>query len=231
MAKNKSKKLSGFAELMAEIQAGKPTIPVVDGKIERKYYLIVSQGTETEVLYFKYLASLLPNKMVKVDTKGHSKDTIAVVKKAIDLREEKRKNRSTPCYDEVWAVFDKDDFTDTDYEKAIALAEREGIESGHSNECFELWFILHFGSLDAAIGRKMYFERLSNILKTSYAKSDAEICKKVHGTNNVNIAIGRGHKLEALHAGKPPAQWNPYTRVYKLVERLMAHIENREAKY
>lgn len=223
--------MSGFAKLMAEVQAGKPTIPVVDSRTARKYYLIVSQGTETEVLYFKYLASLLPNRMVRVDTRGHSKDTVAVVKKAIELRNERRKNRSTPHYDEVWAVFDKDDFTDADYEKAIALASKEGIESGHSNECFELWFILHYGSLDVPVSRKVYFERLSDVLNTNYVKNDPEICKKIHNALSVKKAIGNAFKLEKLHAGKSPAQWRPYTRVYRLVDRLMGHIENRQAKY
>jgi hypothetical protein len=231
MAKNKSKELSGFAKLMAEVKAGTPTVPVIDSKTERKYYLIVSQGAETEVLYFRYLASLLPNKMVQVDTKGHSKDTVAVVRKAVELREQRKKNRSTPMYNEVWALFDKDDFTDKDYEKAIVIADSEGIESGHSNECFELWFILHFGTLDAAISRKVYFERLSKLRGTDYAKNDPGICEFIHTNGNVTKAIDRAHSLEALHYGKQNAAWNPYTRIYKLVDRLMAHIENREAKY
>ncbi|MRG47066.1 hypothetical protein GFS24_18225 [Chitinophaga sp. SYP-B3965] len=231
MAKNKSKELSGFAKLMADIKAGTPTVPVINSKAERKYYLIVSQGTETEVLYFKYLASLLPNKMVQVDTKGHSKDTVAVVKKAVDLREQRKKNHNAPAYDEVWALFDKDDFTDTDYEKAIALANSEGIESGHSNECFELWFILHFGTLNAAISRKVYFERLSKLRGADYEKNDTGICEFVHTKGDVTKAIDRAHSLEALHNDKHNAAWNPYTRVYRLVDRLMAHIENREAKY
>lgn len=231
MAKNKSKELSGFAKLLAEIKAGRPTVPVIDSKAERKYYLIVSQGTETEVQYFKYLASLLPNKMVQVDTKGHSKDTVAVVRKAVELREQRKKNYNTPPYNEVWALFDKDDFTDKDYEKAIELANSERIESGHSNECFELWFILHFGTLDAAIDRKAYFEKLSKLMKKGYTKNDPSICEFIHTKGNVTKAIERAHALGELHNGKENAAWNPYTRVYKLVDRLMAHIENRAAKY
>lgn len=228
MAKSKKKELS-FNQMLAELTASKPIVPVVNSKEERKYYLIVSQGTETEVLYFNYLATHLPNKMVSVEAKGYSKDTVAVVKRAVELREQRKKNRNIPPYSEVWAVFDKDDFKD--YDKAIALASQKGIESGHSNECFELWFVLHFGDLESALGRKVYFERLTKVLKTEYTKNDTAICEMIHTKGNVNKAITRGHSLEKYHSGKKPVEYNPYTRVYILVERLMAHIENREPKY
>ncbi|GAA3928903.1 hypothetical protein GO495_06420 [Chitinophaga oryziterrae] len=226
MTKNKSKEKSDFKGFLENLTASKPTVPAVGTKPDKQYFLVVSQGTETEILYFKYLASLLPPKIVSIETKGHSKDTIAVVRKAVELRELRQKNTHMPNYNEVWALFDKDDFTDKDYEIAISFANKEGIESGHSNECFELWYLLHFADLESAIGRKVYFERLSKLLNTNYSKSEPTVCERIHKEGDVKRAIVRGKRLEALHNGKNAAAASPYTRIYILVERLLKYLEN-----
>ncbi|MCF6404881.1 RloB family protein [Chitinophaga filiformis] len=227
MAKNKSKEQNSFNKMLADLKASKPTVPVVGTKADRKYYLIVSQGTETEILYFKFLATLLPPRTVIVETKGHSKEPKAVVNKAIEPKERRRKDRSIPDYHEVWAVFDKDDFTDRDYNDAIRHAAKEGIESGHSNESFELWYVLHFADLEAALGRKVYIERLSKVLNAAYEKNLASIAETIHTKGDVKRAIQRGKALEALHTGKSAAASTPYTRIYVLVDRLMSHLDNR----
>jgi len=227
MSKNKSKEQSSFNEMLADLKASKPAVPAIGTKADRKYYLIVSQGTKTEILYFNFWDKLLPPRTVKVEAKGHSKDPIAVVNKAIELKEERRKNRSMPDYHEVWALFDKDDFTDKDFNAAVQLATKGGIESGHSNESFELWYVLHFADLEAALGRKVYIERLSKVLNAEYEKNQASIAETIHTKGNVKRAIKRGKALEALHAGKSAAASTPYTRIHVLVDRLMNHLDNK----
>jgi hypothetical protein len=231
MAKGQKNKQQNepFAEMMARLVAEKATKPVVASREDRKYFLIVSEGTRTEKLYFEYLGKQLPANMVNtVVVDGAGINTVAVVRRAMMLREQRSKNKNAPDYDEVWAVYDKDDFPAKDYRAAIELARKEGIESGHSNESFELWYVLHFADLEAAVGRKVYIERLSNVLKVDYKKSDATIAPLIHKNGNINKAIARGYQLEQLHAGTAAANASPYTRVYVLAERLMAYIENRK---
>lgn len=45
-------------------------------------------------------------------------------------------------FDDVWCVFDVDEFQDVT--PAVALAERNAIGVAVSNPCFELWLLLHF---------------------------------------------------------------------------------------
>ena len=47
-------------------------------------------------------------------------------------------------YDQIWCVFDKDDFSDNDFNYAIHLANKLNFYTAYSNQAFEYWLILHF---------------------------------------------------------------------------------------
>ena len=228
MVNKKKHQGSSFADMFNELIAAKAAITVIDAREERQYFLIVSEGVRTEPIYFEYLGSMLPKHLVEtIEVKGAGDNTINVVKKAIQLRDERKKNTELPQFDQVWAVYDKDDFPDKHYNDAIILAQKEGIESGHSNESFELWYILHFQFLQSALHRTSYITALSKILSIRYKKNSLDIAKQIHNKGDVNQAIAWAYNLEAMHADNNPSVSCPYTRVYVLVERLMAYIENR----
>ena len=54
-------------------------------------------------------------------------------------------------YGKVFVVFDKDDFTPNAFNKAIEKCENNGYIALWSNECIELWFLLHFNYLSSNI--------------------------------------------------------------------------------
>ena len=175
---------------------------------------------------------MLPKHLVEtVEVKGAGDNTLNVVRKAIQLRDERKLNTGLPQFDQVWAVYDKDDFPDKNYNDAIALAEKNGIESGHSNQSFELWYVLHFQFLQSALHRTSYIKTLSKTLGIKYKKNNLAIAKRIHTEGNVIQAILWANELELFHAGQTAANSCPFTRVYVLVERLMAYIENRKADY
>jgi predicted ATP-dependent endonuclease of OLD family len=93
-------------------------------------------GGETEEIYFNHYKTKhkkdLENINIKVVTHKKS-NPLSVVKAALEQRAD---------YDEVWAVFDKDDFTD--FNDAITLALDNEINCAFSNEAIEYWFFLHF---------------------------------------------------------------------------------------
>ena len=47
--------------------------------------------------------------------------------------EERKKGRE---YDQCWVVFDKDDFPDRDFNRAIGMAEAGGMRVAYSNQAF-----------------------------------------------------------------------------------------------
>lgn len=103
--------------------------------------LIVCEGEKTEPAYFKKFPEK-PEVFDVLDVKGIGNNTIFVVNKAIELRDKAEKDGEP--YIETWAVFDKDDFPQANFEKAIKLATENRINCAYSIECFELWYLLHF---------------------------------------------------------------------------------------
>jgi hypothetical protein len=223
MLKNKKKKDS-FADFLKDLKKKEVVSPLsIDSKEEKKYFLIVCEGEKTEPNYFNHFKTILPKHALEINVEGQGDNTINIVKKAKELRDQRIKNTLLPNYDEVWAVFDKDDFSERNYNAAIELAKRQGIESGHSNQSFELWYILHFKYLDAALHRSRYSEDLSKILGFKYDKSDLNAVNFIF-ENGIQVqAIARAKKLEKMHSENTPAKSNPYTRIYVLVERLLKY--------
>ena len=109
-------------------------------------FLIVSEGTKTEPLYFdglaNYINELYNSKSIKaekptIETIGQGKNTISLVEAAAKIVA-----HSPIIFEQVWVVFDKDDFEN--FDEAIKLAESKGFCVGWSNQSFEYWIYLHF---------------------------------------------------------------------------------------
>lgn len=194
---------------------------------ERKYFLIVSEGERTEPLYFKYFRNFLPRNLLEtVEVVGEGDNTINIVQKAIDLREERRKEVLKPDYDQVWAVFDKDDFPSKRFNRAVELAENNNIFSGHSNQSFELWYVLHFQYLQTALHRSDYIDILSGDLGFKYEKNEPKVVEFLFNNCNIKRAINWAKRLETMHKGLTPSKSCPYTKVYKLVEELRKYVKH-----
>lgn len=221
---NKTRKES-FAEFLRDLQAKAVTAPTpIETIPERKYYLIVTEGERTEPTYFNYFKALLPKHLVEtINVHGEGDNTINIIEKAIALRAQRKKNTVLPGYDEVWAVYDKDDFPAARFNLLVKLAAEHKIESGHSNQSFELWYVLHFQFLQTALNRADYTKILSKILKRKYRKNDVTVIKALFEKGDVRQAIAWAKQLEENSFGKTPSDACPTTRVYVLVERLLAY--------
>lgn len=129
-----------------------------DGGISRRQgirtikqsFLIVCEGECTEPDYFK--AFRMTAATIKVV--GQAMNTTSLVNKAISIRNiETAKKR---CYDQCWVVFDKDDFPANDFNRAIAMAHKNGFQVAYSNQAFEYWFLLHFNLYTGPLHRDNY---------------------------------------------------------------------------
>ena len=97
-----------------------------ESKPPREKYLIVCEGAKTEPNYFKAIEKRLPKGIIQLNILGIGANTVSVVKYAIKERD---KNIGTlDEYDEVWVVFDKDDFPDKNFNNAIFLAGNNNIK-------------------------------------------------------------------------------------------------------
>lgn len=194
-------------------------------------HLIVTEGTETEVNYFKNIKQIIENLFrnkiivdkISLNIEGTGRSTKVLVNEAI-------KKRSLGSYSEVWVVFDKDD--NSDFDEAIEMAKKEGLNIAWSNECFELWLLLHFQYLESSISRADYYSKLTshfkenNINRGIYNKSINKIFDITYPF--VETAIQRSESLLLHHKQNGvfcPSKMNPSTTVQDLVKDLIKYTK------
>jgi RloB-like protein len=139
-----------------------------------------------------------------------------LVRIAIKLRKEQAKEG--PPYDQVWCVFDRDDFPVEHFQEAFTVAAENDIEIAYSNQAFELWYLLHFNYYNAAVSRASYIERLSKLLGHKYEKNSRTIYHELK--EKQPDAIRNAARLLASYAMPEPEKNDPSTTVHKLVAQL-----------
>lgn len=184
-------------------------------KRQLRKILIVCEGEKTEPAYFKSFPEK-PDVFDSLDIQGIGNNTVYVVKKAIELRD-KAILTGNP-YIETWAVFDKDDFSQKDFEDAIKIAVENKIHVAYSIECFELWYLLHFNYYNTAMHRNDYFDKLSVLLKQKYEKNNENMYSLLK--TRIDTAIKNASKLHIRQMSLPIKMQNPVTLVYELVQKL-----------
>ena len=175
--------------------------------------LIVCEGAKTEPGYFREFR--IHPQVRQLDIRGEGMNTEALVK------ESEKIDRKDGPFDEVWCVFDRDSFPPDNYDNAIYKIEsKKKYHVAYSNEAFELWFVLHFEFLDAAISRAQYIDKLTSLLGRKYQKNDREVYRLLR-QNGETQAIQRAEQLLNRYAPEiPNSQRCPCTTVHLLVERL-----------
>lgn len=197
---------------------------------EPSSYLIASEGKCTEVYYFEGFKNEINQRYsdsiesYEIEIKGLGKETLRVIE---DINEFSRK--LPILYENVWAVFDKDDFPKDDFDNAISKADSLGIKVAWSNECFELWYLLHFSYVQSALHRDVISEKLNDEFKKlgiskGYDKTDSDIYSILKP--KINIAMKNAEKLCSDTQESIPSKMNPHTNVHLLVSGLL-EILNR----
>ena len=179
--------------------------------------LIVCEGEKTEPNYFRGFPNN-PKVYDRIKVYGTGHNTVSLVKKAIKLKKDALEKNER--YIEIWCVFDKDDFSIEQFNKAIELAKQNNIECAYSIEAFELWYMLHFNFYDSALSREQYKEKLTGLLGKTYKKNDTGMYELLE--DKQSEAIQNARTLYFRQSKLPPAKQNPITTVHKLVERLLS---------
>lgn len=191
----------------------------------RKRFLIVCEGEVTETLYFESFPVATD---VRVTVKGEGKNTTSLVATA-------KSHADKGSYNEVWVVYDHDDFGAELFnaaEAAIRNAGKKRREAWHaawSNQAFEVWYLLHFDYFDGKLHRHLVQEKVNDCLANhgGYRKNRPDMYELLK--NRQGDAIRRAEKLTkdhgiAPHGSTPPASANPCTTVHRLVQALNAQI-------
>lgn len=206
----------------------------------RKYkylMLIVCEDENTERVYFEQFRALfnelLPDDTVYIRAVGTGRNSLGVVSQAI-VERDRLVEESGKLVDEVCAVFDKDDLdkvekTRENFRQAFVKAGEEKIRIAYSNECFELWLLLHFIGVSEreAIPRSQLYKMLTAAIAKYdknfvYDHGDAAVLLEVQKYGNETKAIERSIALYEYHRemNHAPIEANPRMLVYQLVQQL-----------
>lgn len=197
----------------------------------QRNFLIVCEGERTEPLYFEAIKRRMKSgagsKIEIVGAGTHTQELIACARNAI----QKRRIQGMPPYYYVWILFDKDEFTDEDFDETDRLIAKENDRaqpnehpfwrSGWSNEAFELWYLLHFQDVSVPMPREQIFELLGKHLGGVYDKTDPKMFERLSGY--LNGALLRAERLDARSGCGLPHACNPCTKVYALVGTLVGY--------
>lgn len=199
-------------------------------KIQPEYHLIVTEGTKTEPEYFNAIKEIINrqySERIYLEIYGIGENTISLFESAKQIAE----NNPNGCK-HVWLVYDKDDFPSESFNATEHLCKKHSTqERGYhaiwSNQCIELWFLLHFNYLQSDISRQDYYPKLNKYLrdirKGDYKKNRNDMFEILYP--NVQNAIKNAKKLYGRCEGKTPAESAPCTMVFKLIEALLPYIE------
>jgi RloB-like protein len=186
---------------------------------EKKVLLIICEGEKTEPNYFRSMRKHLRiNAKVEID--GTGRNTLDLVNYASE--------RSREDFDEIWCVFDKDDFSDEHFNNAVQKNGQGKLRIAYSNESFELWYVLHYNYHITAHKRDYYISLLSQLMGERYSKNRLDIYEKL--SDKLEQAQKHARKLYKEHekTGCTPSQANPCTTVHLLVSRLQEIAKEQE---
>jgi len=194
----------------------------------RNLFRIYCEGENTEPEYFK---SFPINTETRVVAIGLGRSKTALVEKTIELLNRDQLLKRQKNYDadrQLWVVFDYDVRNEEneafDFNQAVDLAHRNGLQVAYSNDSFELWFLLHSRYHNTALTRREYYETLSSELNCNYEDEGKtkEFSKSLYHIflPAQKEAIQNAKRLYDEQQHLNYHDQNPCTTVFLLVEEL-----------
>lgn len=192
---------------------------------EKRTIYIYCGGKNTEPSYFRKFR--LANVTVSYD----GKDPLTLTRQLIQFKKNSK-------FDEYWIVFDKDEFSNDDFNLAVQLAKHNKINVAYSNQAFEYWLLLHFLDHNGSkLDRREYGPRLTKFLAPKGVEYDYKGSKMIDesffeildsidsniGKIRVSQAIARAKKIFDKYDHNNPAEEESSTTVFMLVEELLRY--------
>ena len=192
---------------------------------ELGYYLIVTDTEETEKNYFEGLRDSIPSELKdRLVIKVEKAKTVDLVEKALELTSKESQYRI------LWIVFDRDQVKD--FDGIIREAEGNGVRTGWSNPCFEIWMYAYFGEMpvikESFVCCDRFSEKFERVTGQKYRKSDRSVYRKLvmSGDEGKAVQIAENCYKKCLDDGKKePSEMWPACTVQRLVEEIQRKIQ------
>lgn len=196
----------------------------------RRYFFLFSEGEKTERDYFLALQAVLDPKEVKIEHNGPLGVPKTVATQAIEAAKEKglakgrrgKKLNSFEENDEVWAVFDRDEFEC--YDEAKRMCTSAGISYAYSDPCFEIWLNLHFGDHEAPCTRHDAQAKAKELIE-GYDPNSGKTGDFDALIASVEQAEDRAERQRKNRRDENNEDGNPSTSVYVLTRKLRGKNE------
>ena len=198
-------------------------------KISPEYHLIVTEGTETEPPYFEAIQRAINEQYrgrIQLDIWGEGTNTVFLFDRAKHLA------RSSPnMYRHIWVVYDTDDFPKDRINEVVELCKTNSTEETEyhalwSNQCIELWYLIHFSYMHSDLHRTEYLPKLTECLESigagKYEKNRPDMYELLRPY--LDTAITFAKRLDQDNANLPPSKSAPGTKVYELLEKLKPYL-------
>jgi len=191
---------------------------------ELGYYLVVTDTKDTEKNYMNGLRDSIPEKLKgKLVVKVSETKTDRLVRGAIEAAS------LQPQYREPWIIFDRDRVNN--FDQIIKEAEQNGVKTGWSNPCIEIWFSAYFGIIpgydDSVACCKGFAQKYQRATGKEYNKSDiriySKLCRYGNEENAIKNANDKYNEQNEKCNGKP-SEMCPCTTVYRLVKEIKEKI-------
>lgn len=198
---------------------------------QRDKFTIITNGRESEKNYFEAVRRA-KRSIFDIAVEFDNADPISLVQRAM------RKKQTS---NQVWIVFDKDEFLSEAIYEAMKTARRNGIGVAFSNAAFEVWLIDHFKEFSVEKTADELLSILDSALKghgytKGYQKNDADLVKKefvpridtavLNADVSLQKRIAEHNKQKPSDRNYPYCDWNSCTTVHKLVEALKLEDRN-----
>ena len=182
------------------------------------------------------------------DFKNYLKTPLLVAKKNVCWKPQelleyvvawKQNNIDEKDDDQVWCVFDVDDFYKNDTNElllAIKKARKHNVKIAYANECFEHWILFHFEKISTKIKRGKDIEKRINKV---FKKNKLGIFEKNKKIFNILLPFQEQaikNAKDILLADYEKINWvnvlsdtgNPSTSIYLLVEEIIHLFGNKK---
>lgn len=199
----------------------------------RKPILIVCEDSKSSVYYLKEKVrscGLSPDD-VKVDGDSDSSPR-SVVDYAIKEKAKQKKyakDNKIYKYEEIYCVMDVDDHSTL--KEALTKARDNNLIAIVSNECFELWYLLHFIKYSSkSFDRKEIEKLLTTHLGKPYNKSDKKIFDILKDKEEHAISLAEQLGVSAMKESpdRNPKR-NPSTDVHVLIKKINSKRINKNS--
>ena len=208
-------------------------------------HIFYGEGVKTEPQYVQNMKDVLEERyqmtasdIIIVDEKSGGRSTLGLVEYA-EKDVANRRNKGISI-DHVWIFYDKDSFAKDSYDNAYHKitsknkkkylnvendpcdAHKTRWHALWSNECFELWVLLHFQYMQSALSRDAYIPKINTELARIqedllYDKSLTNLFKTLEMHGDIKKAV-RWAKTLDKKLPNPKVKENPSTGIYELME-------------